>query len=475
MKRKDFFNTSALLGAAIFAPSAALAAKDRTSSRVDPGDDEGLWMDIPVFCSHEHWGSLFCIGTFPGGFKADRVPGAVSPRPVGLLDLLLDPYLGGSLVANGFNFFEFPGDAGAGGKINLLEKAHQDPQEVWKLIQKPLDEFRMKGTYQTLRLGIHYACGHDISELDAAGFAELNRKIRQNYSRMFGWYREIMEKASLENLCRPVHPEYYLGDFSTPDAAAEKAFTYTLMRIDPLLEYWKPEHPARDLLVEGTGIDPVDARSWQDFLERMLDLAESRGCIGIKQLQAYSRDLDFQDHETGRMKFRGDLDKKEVRMFQDWLIHTFCKLAHEKSWPHQVHVGTHNHPHSNPLPLERIARSYPKQKMVMLHCWPYVEEAGFLAQSFPNVYIDTCWQAMLNPGFLKDSLRKWLGYIPTNKITMSNDATSVEMAVGASLLSRKTLRLLLPALETLLGIRKTDYREIARKLLRDNATHIYKV
>jgi hypothetical protein len=282
-----------------------------------------------------------------------------------------------------------------------------------------------------------------------------------------------MEKASLDNLCRPVHPEFYLGDFSNGPATEESLFSSSLMRIDPLLEFWKPEHPRREKLVEATGIDPVDARSWEIFLEKLLTLAAEKGCIGIKQLQAYFRDLDFQVHSNHSVRFRGNLDPKEVRKFQDWIIHALCHLAHENNWPHQVHVGTHNHPHSKPLPLDRIARRYINQKLVMLHCWPYVEEAGFLAQSFPNVYIDSCWQPMLNPQFLKDSLRKWLGYIPLNKLTMSNDATSVEMAVGASLLSRKTLKLLLPELGPLLGIGRGEYREVVRKLLWSNAMEIY--
>ena len=31
--------------------------------------------------------------------------------------------------------------------------------------------------------------------------------------------------------------------------------------------------------------------------------------------------------------------------FQDWIMHECCKQAHDRGWPHQVHVGTHNLPH----------------------------------------------------------------------------------------------------------------------------------
>jgi predicted TIM-barrel fold metal-dependent hydrolase len=136
-------------------------------------------------------------------------------------------------------------------------------------------------------------------------------------------------------------------------------------------------------------------------------------------------------------------------------------------------VGTHNHPLSNPLPLATLARLYPEQKIVMLHCWPYIEEAGYLAQGHPNVFIDTCWQPILNPEFLKQSLDNWLGYIPLNKITMSNDSTSVEMAAGASLITRRILTDAVERMQESSGISDHEYRQIVAKLLHNNAVAIY--
>ena len=43
-------------------------------------------------------------------------------------------------------------------------------------------------------------------------------------------------------------------------------------------------------------------------------------------------------------------------------------------------------PDSNPLPLQKLARNYPNQKIVQLHCWPYQREAGYLAKLHSNVY-----------------------------------------------------------------------------------------
>ena len=52
---------------------------------------------LPNFCSHEHWGSIDSIGTFPGGYRADIERGAVPRRRTGFMDLVLDPYFRGWL------------------------------------------------------------------------------------------------------------------------------------------------------------------------------------------------------------------------------------------------------------------------------------------------------------------------------------------------------------------------------------------
>ena len=116
---------------------------------------------------------------------------------------------------------------------------------------------------------------------------------------------------------------------------------------------------------------------------------------------------------------------------------------------------------------------YPDQKIIMLHCWPYLEEAGFLAQAHPNVFIDTCWQPILNPDFLRQSMNTWLGYIPLNKWTMSNDSTSVEMATGASMITRKVLGEALSTKQKQAGLSENEVREIATRLLHNNAVAIY--
>jgi hypothetical protein len=379
---------------------------------------------IPNFCTHEPWGSVSSIGYAPGMFNADTFAGALPKFTTNLFHLLVDPYMSGNLH-------------GAGSTVDLDELAKESPAKALKLLGPLFEENKLTGTFLTTRLGIEYLYDCQLDLNNDALIEELNGAISENYASLFDWYENAMQRVGFTELIRPVHPEFYFT-IDNEDARHEMSFTRTVMRIDPLLSFWE-DSERKEQLFEKVGGQARDAVSWRAFLEKLFTIAGERGCVGIKQLQAYRRNLDFEKPGDGEVKFEGELTGNEQIIFENWVLNECCKLANELNWPHQVHVGTHNLPDSNPLPLRKLARNYPRQKIVQIHCWPYQREAGHLAKSYPNVYIDTCWQVVLNPDYLAESLAQWLHYVPLSKITMGNDSTSIEMAAGSSLISRTIL------------------------------------
>ncbi|MFN8008332.1 MAG: amidohydrolase family protein, partial [Terriglobia bacterium] len=201
--------------------------------------------------------------------------------------------------------------------------------------------------------------------------------------------------------------------------------------------------------------------------------AAQKKSLGIKQLQAYLRRLEYLPREDSEVTWASDLTPGQVIIFQDWVMHECCKQANDRNWVHQVHVGTHNLSQSSPLPLDLLGKRYPRMKIVMIHCWPFLSEAGFLAKSYPNFYLDTCWQLILNPSFFREAMNLWLNYVPLHKITCSHDATSLEMAVGSSLFTREILAEVLPERAQRLGLSNLDLRRAAQDFLHNNSVEIY--
>jgi len=423
----------------------------------------GIFDELPNFCSHEHWGSIRSIGSVPEGFRADVECGATPTRATGLLDLIVDPYSRGWYTSGGANL-----DA-------VIASAETEPWNAFQKLRPVLRQHQTVGVYQCLRRGIQRLHNADLNLLSTEpAFAKLNGAIASKYVSPFSWYREAMKQARFSELIRIVHPEFYVRGWDSASGADERSFTRTIMRIDPFLDLWRSESPRRSGLAAIAGVEPADAVSWRAFLQRIFELAAQKGALGIKQLQAYRRPLDFQPRGDADVTWRGDLTPAQVTVFQDWVVHECCKLAADRGWVHQVHVGTNNIGQSFPLPLQDLARRYGRMKLVMIHCWPFLEQAGWLAKHVPNIYIDTCWQPILNPRFFEQAITMWWNYVPAHKITCGHDATSVEMAVGSSLFTREILSRVLTA-GTALGLSRTDLLRIGAGYLHNNAVEIYKV
>lgn len=459
--RRDF-----MLGAAAAGAVAGGAATGGVSAGVEAELEGGQVVDTSQrnFCGHEHWGSFAAVGMGEEGFRADSWRGAEvqAGAGAGVLDLVLDPYGMGWLISGGS---DPNGVAQAKGFGDFFGWWAAAPEAAFAAARPLLARHRLTGGFLCTARGIRALHGVDIATLDYACWAEAERCIRVAYGDLHGWHVTAMGKAGLSCVVRPVHPEFYYRTESEAAAAVERKYLRTVLRIDPLLELWKPACARRDRLAEWVGVEPVDAASWRDFLARLFARAAEQGAVGIKQLQAYHRPLEFRHEGDAVVKYRGALSEGEARRFQDWVVHACCALAHERGWPHQCHVGTNNLAESSPLPLEGLARRYGHMPLVLLHCWPFFEESGYLAKMVPNVYVDSCWQAVLNPAFFAEALRMWLGYVPGHKIMCAHDATSVEMAAGSALFVRETLRKSLGGCD--------GGGEIEAALLHDNAAALY--
>jgi len=426
---------------------------------------------LPNFCGHEHWGSFAAIGMAPEGYRADVEPGAAPTRRASVWDIALDPYLGGWVASAGVEAGALARAAGADDMVSWWRRC---PEEAMAALTPCLRAQELTGAFQCIRRGIVRLHGVDLKTMRVDDWARADEAVGSAYGDVFGWYRKAMKEVRFSELLRPVQPEFYFAPH-TARAADEATFTRSLLRIDPLLEFWRSDCPRRDRLAALVQVDPGDAASWRAFIGRLLDACAERAGLGVKQLQAYSRALDFAPRSDAEVHWRGALSRAEVVAFQDWVMHECCAQAHERRWTHQVHVGTHNLRQSSPLPLEALARRYPQMRLVMLHSWPFLEEAGWLLKHVPNVYADTCWQAALNPEFLRQTFARWLNYVPANKIMLSHDSTSVEMAVGSSLFTREILAQALAHQGTTLNISEDRLRGLAAGFLHNNAVRVYGV
>jgi len=434
------------------------------------GEGNGMLTEIetmPNVCAHEHWGSLQAVGHTDVGFVADTLCGA-SGAGVGLFDLLLCPYLHGFLACGGL---DSAGLARESGFPDVLAMAREAPDRLTEALLPHLAHQRSVGTLMCLTLGMRELYDLDLDGLSPANTGRFQEAVRAHYHDMHAWYRLAMHRAHLAGVIRPVELSWMMEDQNAAAAAKERAFTRPILRIDGFIEAYRKPSERLEFCKRATGIEPRDAASWRELLARAFQSADERGSVGIKQLQAYTRDLDFAVRDDSEIDFSPDA--KETRPFQDFIVHECLKLANDRGWPFQIHIGAANLPNSGPLPLVPLFHRYPRVKFVLIHTWPYFDECAFLAHFHPNVYIDTCWLAVLSPSFLERALQTYIGFLPSHKLMLSHDATSIEMAVGSARLNRTLLAKTLASQVADGRVTVEQALSLSRAVLHGNARDVY--
>jgi predicted TIM-barrel fold metal-dependent hydrolase len=181
------------------------------------------------------------------------------------------------------------------------------------------------------------------------------------------------------------------------------------------------------------------------------------GFVGLKTIAAYRGGLDLA------------LVSDEVR---DGLMRALEANA-EDPLPVQVHCGFGDADLSLPLArpglLKPLIERYDTTPFVLLHCYPFVREAGWLAHVYPNVFFDL---SLTIPHVTQPAtaLREALELAPVSKLLYASDAARTpELYFLAATWWRDALAEVLPELSG------DDAEDDARAILRDNARALYRL
>lgn len=172
------------------------------------------------------------------------------------------------------------------------------------------------------------------------------------------------------------------------------------------------------------------------------------------------------------------LSSGSARVADETLHRFFIWCAAELGMPIQFHVGYGDRDvdlhRCNPLLLTPLIRALSDVPVMLLHNYPFHREAGYLAQVFPNVYVDL-GLATHNVGSRASALlSEALELVPVRKFLYSSDAFGLPELyfLGAQLFRR--------ALSSFLedGIADDEWTEadaerVTRMIATENAERVY--
>ena len=188
--------------------------------------------------------------------------------------------------------------------------------------------------------------------------------------------------------------------------------------------------------------------------------ARERGFAGLKTIAAYRGGLDL------------DIAQSGVR---DALLTALeANEATGDPLPIQVHCGFGDSdlhlPRADPGWLKPLVERFENTPFVLLHCYPFVREAGWFAHVYGNVWFDL---SLTIPHVSRpaEALREALELAPVSKLLYASDASRApELYFLAAFWWRDALAEVLSQ-----ALPPAGAAEAARMILRDNAIALYRL
>jgi uncharacterized protein len=192
------------------------------------------------------------------------------------------------------------------------------------------------------------------------------------------------------------------------------------------------ESVAEQVLAGGTGATGFAAA----FASALAAAIASTGAVGCKSIAAYRFGLDFDAARPAAAEVTAAAGRElaaaegesAVRLTDETLLRHLVWSAVDTGLPLQFHVGFGDPDvrlhRANPSLLHDflLATQHSGAAVMLLHCYPYHREAGYLAKVFPHVYMDV--GAILNHVGARSAqvLAESLELTPFPKMLYSSDA-----------------------------------------------------
>ena len=190
----------------------------------------------------------------------------------------------------------------------------------------------------------------------------------------------------------------------------------------------------------------ANSASWDEFraaFGQALAASKAENGVGFKSIAAYRTGLHvlqvdaaeasraFDDYRAEVELAGGERGRLAHKTLIDALIWETLEVAAELRFPLQFHVALGDDdcylPTSNPVLLRAIFQEprYRDVPIVLLHNYPFVREAAYLASIYPNAYIDLGLTLPLAGSNCPALVAEALGVAPTHKILASTDGHAV--------------------------------------------------
>ena len=238
-----------------------------------------------------------------------------------------------------------------------------------------------------------------------------------------------------------------------------------------------------------------------DHFNQQIHDTIKNGAIGLKTIVAYSTGLEIKrwDEKEVREAHQSIIEKtikgekvrdiffsrtRDAKTLLDYFVYLGLENSVKYKVPFQMHSAMGAIPlldlrRANPILLYDFINdpSAKEAKIILTHGgYPYVEEAGFIVNTYPNVFLDFSETIPHISIGIKEKIMNLFEMAPTNKLMYGSDGyTTPEQFWISAILTKRALEKILNELIDTKEIDEEWAHEIASQFLSNNAKRIFNI
>ncbi len=399
--------------------------------------------------------------------------------------------------AGGVNFFTIlnasylKSDLISAGSPSLDQEliAEGDLDKLWSVYGPWLDLTRNTSYYGHLVEGFRVLYGFDEPYFTEENIKPLSAMIARNYSDYDSWYRESFQKANLELIFNDQYWSMFKTGLEFESYALVMRIDHYLYSIsDPsILEVSNVDtlsNPFYQAAAEGVEIETLD--DYLSYAEKWFAKFVENGAVCAKSANAYWRTLYYEDVPKAEAQKLFVLPAEsrtpeQNKKLEDFMFHWCVEKCGEYDLPLQLHTGYlagngDIQDNGKPVKLLNTLSLHRQTKFSLFHGgFPWYQEIGALAKSFPHVAVDLVWLPQISREAAVDALHQWLDCVPYNKFFWGGDCSVIEGTAGALEFGKSVVAQVL-AQRVASGLMTEELAmEIALKIFRENAIAFFKL
>lgn len=308
-------------------------------------------------------------------------------------------------------------------EVNFMHDKKKSLEERWPVLERAWKRTCHTGYGRLTRLMLKKF--YDEDQLTLEALKRIQGKLLDFTDEKR--FDEILQEANIAVRLQDIWPDVKKVVDGSLKLSPRSRIVISTPRYHRITSYQAVKDNAAPVMNNVTSLD-----EYLDACRKIFEAYKRFGAVAFKDQSAYGRPIDYGNPTRAAAEevfnwFMEDPRRSAsypdgVRPLDDFLFHSFMRMARDLELPVQIHTGhmagiRNDIAKTNAVGLTKLMELHREVQFDIFHAnWPYSGELLYLCKNFPNVAIDFCWANIIDPLYCIDMFKQALSSVPHGKI-----------------------------------------------------------